>query len=447
MAQYRKDTNSFLPQEKTIFETVMIADRYGNVLGGANPSGMAVDAFGRQRVSSPLTLFDSYNRYDVSEKFHTANSASDSSYVFNANSAAMFLNVGTANNSYVYRESKRVFAYQPGKSLQILTTFVMNPSKEGLRQRIGYFTTENGIFLEQDGANVYIVKRSNSSGTVTETRVAQADWSIDSLDGSNIGHLTDGTPTLNNNPSGYTLDLSKGQIFFIDVEWLGLGTVRCGFVINGQLIHCHSFHHANFVDAPYMTTACLPVRSEIYNTANTANASTLKSICSSVISEGGYEIRGKPRSVGRLANDIFTMATAGVWYPIVSIRLKSDQLDAIVIPRNASVLAEGNNGRAKYAIIVGGTLGGNTLFLPVSDESSVEYNLLASNISGGKILTQGIVGITNQSSAVVQLDGDMFRYQLTRNSFTSTPEILTLAMQPGTNGDTGTGSIDWEEIT
>ena len=75
MAQYRKDTNQFLPQEKTLFETVMLADRYGNVIGGANPSGMAVDAFGRARISSPLTLFDSFHRFQDNGKIGTANSA------------------------------------------------------------------------------------------------------------------------------------------------------------------------------------------------------------------------------------------------------------------------------------------------------------------------------------------------------------------------------------
>jgi len=46
MAQFRKDTHQYLPQETTIFEVVMLSDQYGNLVGPANPSGMAVDAFG-----------------------------------------------------------------------------------------------------------------------------------------------------------------------------------------------------------------------------------------------------------------------------------------------------------------------------------------------------------------------------------------------------------------
>jgi len=63
MAQFRKDTHQYLGDGKTIFEVMMLADQYGNLVGPANPSGMAVDAFGRSRVSQPLTLFDSSHSY------------------------------------------------------------------------------------------------------------------------------------------------------------------------------------------------------------------------------------------------------------------------------------------------------------------------------------------------------------------------------------------------
>ena len=433
MAQFRKDTHQYLGDGKTIFEVVMLADQYGNLVGPANPSGTAVDAFGRARVSQPLTLFDSYHRYDPNGKFDTSNTAGGT-YSFNANTAAFSMIVNTANNAQVIRESKRVFAYQPGKSLQILQTFIMNPAQDGLRQRTGYFDDRNGIFLELNDSTLSFVKRSNSTDTPTDNKVSQSEWNYDKLDGTG--------------PSGLTLDITKGQIMFIDIEWLGLGTVRCGFIINGQLIHCHSFHHANILDSPYMTTACLPIRLEIKNTADTANTSTLKQVCSSVISEGGYELKGRPRSIGTPANTIFNMATAGIWYPIVSIRLKSDQIDSIVIPTNLSFLGEGNTGRIKYGLITGGTLGGNTTFTSAAVDSPVEYNIVASTITGGEVIQQGFLGVTNQSSSIIQLGKDnLFKFQLRRNGLTNTPEILTLVGMAGTAGDDASGTIDWEEVT
>ena len=248
MAQFRKDTNQYLSDSKTIFEVTMLADQYGNLVGAANPSGMAVDAFGRSRVSMPLTLFDSSHRYRDNGLWVQSNT-NNTTITFSANEGLMNLAIGTANNDEIIRETTKVFSYQPGKSLQILNTFVMSPTKTNLRQRVGYYGANNGIYLEQDGTNIYFVERSFNTGAVTEIRVEKVDWNVDPLDGTG--------------PSLMTLDLTKAQILFSDIEWLGLGTVRCGFVIDGRLIHCHSFHHANYITSTYMTTASLPLRYEI----------------------------------------------------------------------------------------------------------------------------------------------------------------------------------------
>jgi hypothetical protein len=182
----------------------------------------------------------------------------------------------------VIRETTKVFSYQPGKSLLVLNTFVMNSPKENLRQRIGYFGADNGMYFEIGmEQHRYFVERSLSTGT--ETVVAQANWNIDKLDGTGV--------------SGITLDITKAQILWMDIEWLGLGTVRMGFVIDGKFIHCHSFHHANFIESTYITTASLPLRYEIANTGITTSSSTLKQVCSTVISEGGYELRGLQQAV------------------------------------------------------------------------------------------------------------------------------------------------------
>lgn len=431
MAIFNKNTHQYLGDNKTLFETMMLADQYGNQINGANPTGMAVDAFGRMRVSNPLTLFDSYNRYVDTGKFATGTSGSASTS-FDANSATLNMNVTTASGDEVIRESTRVFAYQPGKSLQILTTFIMNAPKPELRQRAGYFSTQNGIYLEQDGDTTYFVRRSYSTGSVTNTRVAQADWNVDRLDGTG--------------PSLKTLDISKAQILFIDVEWLGLGTVRCGFVIDGQLIHAHSFHHANYITSPYMTTACLPIRYEITNTGATGSASTFKQICSTVISEGGYELEGRPRSIGPAPSALTTLTTADTSYPLVSIRLKSTRLDGIVLPKDISFLPESNGGRLQYRIVKGATITGGT-WTSAADDSSVEYNLTATSMSGGTELANGYVGITNQTSTSVNLADGKFTYQLERNSIAGTAVTLTLAGVGATNGDKAIGSIMWQEVT
>lgn len=436
MAQYRTDRHEFLGQTTTLFEVVQIADQYGNLVGAANPSGMSVDAFGRARQSQPYTLFDSFHRFQDNGKINTSNTASLTTVTHDANSSSILCTVDTTVGSYVYRESSRVFAYQPGKSLQILQTFVMNPPKTGLRQRYGYFNTQNGLFLEQDGADISFVRRSFSTGSLVETRVLKKDWNIDPLDGSG--------------PSRLVLDLTKSQILFTDIEWLGVGSVRQGFVIDGKFIHCHAWHHANALDNTYMTTACLPVRAEIENTATTASNSTLRIICSTVISEGGYELRGRPKAVGLPITAPKDLTTAGTFYPIISIRLKDARKDAVVVPTDVEFFGISNNTRYRYKIVVGGTLT-NPSWNSAATDSSVEWDGAATAISGGTDVAMGYVNIAAGAggNTVALNKEDFFKYQLERNSFAANDNgvVFSLVATGASNGDDAVGSITWQEIT
>lgn len=435
MAQYRKDTYRYLGDNKTLFEVVMLADQYGNMVGPANPSGMAVDAFGRARVSEPFTLFDSFHRFQDNGRISQFTSGSANT-VHDPNASIIYCNIGTTVGDTVKRESSRVFAYQPGKSLQILQTFVLAAPKNGLRQRYGYFGEKNGIFLEVVNSDIYFVERSNSSGSVVETKVKQSDWNIDKMDGTG--------------PSGLVLDLTKAQIMFTDIEWLGLGTVRNGFVIDGRLIHCHSFHHANKIESTYMGTACLPVRMEIENTANTVSNSTAKIVCTSVISEGGYEIHGRSFTAGSNFTNPKDIPTSGVFTPIVSIRLKDDRADAIVVPIDAEFFGISNNTRYHWKIIVGGTLTGAQWTNAASD-SSVEYDLSATGITGGRTIAQGFVNVAAGAGGDVTnlKTSDVFNYQLERNPFSANNKgtVFSLVATGAAAGDDAIGALSWQEIT
>lgn len=402
-------------------------------LGGS--TGTAVDAFGRLRVSSPYTLFDSFHRYQDNGKI-SVYTATSGTCTHDPNSSSVLMNVTGTSGSKVYRESNRVFSYQPGKSLQILQTFCFNAAKTNLRQRIGYFDANNGIYLERDGTTVSLVKRSSSaSGSPTEIRINQVDWNVNSLTGSSI------------NPK--VLDLSRVQIFFMDIEWLGVGSVRCGFVIDGQFVVCHQFNHANVTGntTTYMGTACLPVRSEIENTGTVGSSSVLRIICSTVISEGGYEPLGRPRAVGHPIGTPATISSTSGLVPVLSMRLKSSRLGGLVIPKKFSLGVTGNSNYLWQIIQGGTTSGGNNAWSDAgSTDSSVEYILDRTTITGGNILEQGYVISSNQSS-ISPGQSELFKFQLERNSFTSTPSELTFCVQTTGTNDKVFCSVEWQEVT
>jgi hypothetical protein len=395
------------------------------------PAGVAADAFGRLRVVNPLTLFDSSHRYHDNGLW-TTSSGTGGTTSFDANAGLVTMNVTTTSGSEVIRETTKCFSYQPGKSLLTMSTFVMNAAKTGLRQRVGYYGASNGMYLELSGTTLSFVERSSSTGSLVETKVAQANWNVDKLDGTGS--------------SGITLDMTKAQILWMDIEWLGLGTVRLGFVINGVFIHCHSFHHANFITSTYITTASLPLRYEITNTATTASSSTLKQVCSTVLSEGGYELRGLQQSIGTSITSPYSLTTGGTFYPVVSLRLKATALDAIVILTALSLLGVSSTNYIWRVVASATTTGGS--WVSAGSLSSVEYNLTGTATSGGRVLAQGYFASSNQTTATIDiLKEALFKFQLERDGLTSTPYELSLVISAAAGTSTAHASMDWEEIS
>ena len=398
------------------------------------PDPTQLDAFGRLRVSTPLTLFDSSHRYRDNNLWSSL-TAVGGTYAFNQNQGLVDLTVNALSGSSVIRETTKVFSYQPGKSLLVLNTFVMAQSANNLRQRVGYFGKDNGIYFQLDDGVMSFVERTLVNGSpASETIVPLSAWNGDRLNGTG--------------PSGLTLDITKAQILWMDVEWLGLGTVRVGFIIDGKYIVCHSFHHANKIASTYITTASLPLRYEITNKSATGVTRTMKQVCSSVISEGGYELRGLQQAIGIPIDDPKRLATKGVFYPIITLRLKSAKNDAIVILTAISILGK-SLGAYNWKVIASGTTSGGTgTWISAGDDSAVEYKRDADTITGGRTLASGYCTTSNQGSTQVDiLKEALFKFQLERDSLNGVNYELTLAIASDTATTDVFASMDWEEIS
>jgi hypothetical protein len=395
-------------------------------IGGTN-----TDAFGRVRVSQPYTLFDSQNRYAIDNQFDTS-TATGGSTTYLPNEASVRMDVTTSSGSEVVRQSYRCMPYQPGKGLLCLATFVMNSPKTGLRQRAGYFGTQNGVFIQQNDSTVSFVLRSYISGSVSDARtVNQADWNGDKLDGTG--------------GSGFTLDLTKAQILWMDFEWLGVGSVRCGFIIDGEYIVCHTFENANDITSVYMTTAVLPVRYEITNTAATASASSLKQICSSVVSEGGYE----QTSIEHVARRTTTKTSIGTTFlPLVSIRLASTALNAVVLPAKFNVMPTSTGDDFEVILAKNCTGLTSASWAAVAGDANVEMDTSATAMTLGTIVDIQYVKATNQSSGTInQPAGYNWDLQL-GSSLTGTSDIYTLGIRvlSGSSG-AAIGSLTFYDLT
>lgn len=389
--------------------------------------GMAVDAFGRARMSTPYTLFDSQNRYAADNQFDTS-TATGGSTTYQANESTVDLNVTTSSGSEVIRQTYRVFPYQPGKSLLAMMTFVMNAGKSNLRQRVGYFNTQNGVFLQVSGTTVSFVLRSFTGGSASDARtVNQADWNGDKLDGSG--------------DSGKVLDLTKVQILFLDMEWLGAGSVRCGFVIDGQFIVAHTFENANDQNKVYMTTAILPVRYEITNIGVTASASTMKQICSTVISEGGYQQVSAPLVARRTTA---RSAIGTTFVPLLSIRLASDALGAVVIPNVVNVMPT-SNGDYEIALVKNATLTGASW--DTTTFQNEDFDVTSTAMTGGTIQQIDYSKSSPQSTSIILANtGYNFDMQL-GVSLAGVSDIYTVAIRTVSGTGDAIGSLSFYDLT
>lgn len=396
----------------------------------------SIDAFGRWRVSNPTTIFDSKQLYDNSPLFwdeEIVNSGSTTA-THSTTDASVTMTVGAASGDYVIRQTKMRFNYQPGKSQRILCTFVLGTAVTNVSKKIGYYNTSiaspytaniDGLYLSQDGSTQYLVQAKNG----TETAVAQSSWNIDSFDGTG--------------PSAVTLDWTKAQIMFIDFEWLGVGRVRMGFVVDGKIYYAHEFNNANSVASVYMSSPNNSIRYEIRSAGGTAS---MQHICSSVESEGGQQDLGVVRRTSTAGTHV-DMATEDVLYAIVGIRLKNTHLSLTVQVLNTSILLATATSEAEWVLLYNPTVAGTFTYSDITN-SGVQRALgaTANTVTGGteiggEFITSGSK-ISNATGSVID---NVLRLGA---AIDGTRDEIVLAARPiaGASNIDMEGGLTWREI-
>jgi hypothetical protein len=291
----------------------------------------SIDAFGRWRVSNPKTIFDSKLLFDAAPLFweDTQISGGSTTTAHSTATACVTLGVAATTAGRRVRQTYQRFDYQPGKSFQIIMTGVLDKSGggAGINRFIGYGDDNNGLFFKDALGTYQVVRRTKVTGSVVDNPVDQSSWNMDKMDGTGV--------------SGVTLDFSKTNIFIIDFEWLGVGRVRMGFVVDGKIYYCHQFLNANSLTTVYMSTPNLPLRYEIENTGAGA-ASTMDCICSTVIIEGGSDSTGVTRYDSTGGTHVVA-GTAGTIYAVMGIRINSANIGAGVSLQKISMFSKSND--------------------------------------------------------------------------------------------------------
>lgn len=416
--------------------------RVENFASGS-PANAAVDAFGNTRVTTPFTVHAIKQLADKRPLFYDdqeVTSATDdtpiaetnTSSTFNANRASTVIAVDALQTAKRVRQSFNWFDYQSGKSQRIFITLAGRSTPSGITKRVGMFNLTNGIYLKITSESVYWGIRSFVTGAAVDTEIAQADWNIQKLDG------TDSTAP--------TLDITQTQIITFDFEWLGVGSVRVGFVINKVIYYVHQFDNANLNGSVYMSTPNLPVRYEIENDGS-GDAASLETICAAVSSEGGVQPIGTTRHLDRkLVGNALAVSSTHAIIPVMSFRLKSAYFGTTVKPISTSVFVEGSEDFAWRLMIDPDVASDNVNWQDLAN-SAIQYDITRGTnqvLTNGTVIAGDIVRGSNQGVPVP----NVLETRLNIGSYIGgTPQELVLGYQRLASGNsTVWGGLSWAEI-
>jgi len=393
----------------------------------ADSNNPGFDSYNRTRTSEPNFIYNYEFSKSKLDLLFTESITGTASSTFVPASAACRLSVGTVSGNGIIRQTKLYNPYEAGMSYFMTMSANIGAKKTNVRQRLGYYDNNDGIFFEQTGTTLGIVRRTSTSGAPVDTSTLQASWNLDKLDGT-------GT-------SGQTLDTSKHNTYVIDFIWQGAGKVRFGVVLNGVIVYCHQLTLGNSLTVPYLRTPSLPIRFEISNTGTSASTTTMNisSVCLAKENSGPLT-PSLVFSASRLAVKITSNATLK---PLISVRPKTTfngiTNRVVIKPFRYSVYA--NQQAIYYRIYLNPTLTG-AAFTSAATSSAAEYDVTATAITGGTLIAEGYCPAAN---GVNLTEADFLFLGLDlAGTVQDTITIATVSIAGG-NSDTY-GIIGWREF-
>ena len=422
MAQWNKNTQDFLNQERSLFEVFQIADHWGEQTDW-RPNFSSAN---RLKVSPYQTVFFNTFQYGLESDVWDQRITGIASATHNPESSNITMSVGETAGSQVIRQTRNVMRYIPGRAATLSFAIRLDTPQVGIRRRFGLFNDTDGFFFEDDGGTYSCVVRNTTSGITSDTKIVRDDWNGDKLDG--------------NGWSQYTADATKIQMVSFDYEWYGAGQVGFNWIIGGEKINIHKHNTANVADRPWSSTPFLPVRVELENVTGVAGTHYMYQGSNSLVQEG------EPEKLGILISQSTavagkTMAVANTYYPIVSLRLKPSSLGAILLLRSLQA-ATNDNTNVFWRLVENPTLTGASWVDHGDPNSFAQYDLSATEMTGGTTLISGFTIAGGSTLTEVDRYADL---QIGRSGIGTISDIFTLACASPNTNKAALAVLNWIE--
>ena len=422
MAQWNKNTQDFLNQERSLFEVYNIADHWGNQTDW-RPQ---FSDNNRLKVSPFQTVFFNTFQYGKETDVWDESLVGVATATHNPASSNVVMEVGSTAGSKVVRQTKQVMRYIPGRPATLAFAIRLEAPQVGIRRRFGLFNETDGAYFEDDGGTYSYVIRSSATGITTETRVTRENWNGEKFDG--------------NGYTGVTADATKQQMISINYEWYGAGGVTFNWLMKNETIVSHEFENSNVNDLVWCRSPFLPIRVEIENVTGVAGTHYLYQGSNSLIQEGEPEKLGTLLSVSNAITGT-TMPLANTFYPIISLRLKSDQLQAVMLLRSLQAVTNDNT-NVYWRLYEKSTLTGASWTDHPDPNSFMQYDTTATALTGGTTLLSGftIAG----GASLVNVD-DKAALQIGRSGIGTISDTYTLACASPNTNKSALAVLNWIE--
>jgi hypothetical protein len=423
MAQWNKNEQSFLNQERTLFEVVNIADHWGEQTDW-RPQFTSKSRF---KTSPYQTTFFNTFQYGKETDVWDEATYGTASATHSSATSNVIMSVGGTAGDKVIRQTKTVMSYIPGRASQCSFGIRLEAPVTGVRRRFGVYNDNDGAYFEDGGdGTYYCVIRSKTSGSVVERRIPRADWNGDKLDGTG--------------PSQITASPTAQHLISIDYEWYGAGQVSFSFTIDGETHVIHKFNNANVVNTVWCSTPFLPIRIELENVTGAAGTHYLYQGSNSLSQEGEPEKLGTLVSRGNAITGT-TMAVANTYYPVISLRLKPTALQGVALPRSLQV-ATNDNTNVFWRLVQNPTLTGAVWTDPTDTNIITQYDISATAYTGGTNILSGFT--VGGGSSLIDLD-QKAHLQIGRSSLGTVSDIYTLACASPNTNKAALAVLNWLE--
>ena len=422
MAQWNKTTQDFLNQERSLFEVFNIADHWGNQTDWRPQFSNN----NRLKVAPFQTVFFNTFQYGKETDVWDERVVGVGTANWNQYSSNVVMQVGSTAGSKVIRQTKQVMRYIPGRPATLAFAIRLEAPQVGIRRRFGLFDDNNGAYFEDDGGTYAYVIRSNTTGIVTETRVTRDNWNGEKFGGDGY--------------TGVTADPTKQQMISINYEWYGAGIVEFAWLMKNETISSHTFENSNTNTGVWCSTPFLPIRLEIENVTGVAGTHYMYQGSNSLIQEGEPEKLGTLMSITNLITGT-TMASANTFYPIVSIRLKSSALSAVMLLRSLQAVTDDNT-NVYWRLYENATLTGANWTNHPDPNSFTQYDISATSLSGGTDILSGFT--ISGGSSLVEVDSKA-ALQLGRSGIGTISDTYTLACASPNTNKAALAVLNWIE--